>query len=262
MEFIETEINKFAPSSKPVFVDADSILYYSMPPVEEIELLSDEEGLERSLTAFLEIVKIIKEACNSSGKMTFFFSCARKDNYRLHFDESYKLNRSDQKRPRFVSALKFHVLKNYANAIECVNVEADDAVAYMHKHSDGNCIICSPDKDVLGQLPGEHFDYRKQTIVETKASSAERFLFLQMLAGDSTDGIKGLPKVGLKTADKILSNSPSFDEVVALYEERGLTRLNARTTAYLVDISRINRALLNTDISNRSFVMHTIDLIY
>ena len=38
-----------------------------------------------------------------------------------------------------------------------------------------------------------------------------QFLWTQMLMGDSTDGIQGIPKVGPKTADTWLQNIPNDD---------------------------------------------------
>lgn len=262
MEFTEIEINKFSPSDKPVFIDADSMLYYSTLRVGEDDYLSDDEAFDVVKNNFLELVKLTREACNSSGKTLYFFSCARASNYRLHFSPEYKANRNAKIKPKFVEQLKDHVTSSYSNAILCTNVEADDAVAYMHKLYKGDCIICSPDKDVLKQLPGEHFDYRKQAIVATTDADARRFLFLQMLAGDSTDGIKGLPKVGLKVADKLLSACPSFAEVVRLYNEKGLSSLDAKNTAYLVDISRIDKAEFVTSGKQLLFKMESLNFIY
>lgn len=260
MWFEEVEVNKFPSSEKLVLVDADSMLYYSMPSIDELEYLSDEDGLKMSLESFLSLANVIKNACSSSNKYLYFFGCRRADNYRLHFSSNYKANRLKQEKPKFVEPLKQYIISNYSNAISCINVEADDAVAYLKGKYGDDCIVCSPDKDVLRQLSGAHFDYRKQVIVKTSSSDANRFLFLQMLAGDSTDGIRGLEKVGLKTADKMLSSTPSFDEVVAHYEQRGLGYEQARKTAYLVDISCLKDTLF--DLKARTFAVLTLNLKY
>ena len=84
--------------------------------------------------------------------------------------------------------------------------------------------ICSPDKDVLKQIEGIHYDYRwakdgtMGRFVTTSRKDAEKFLWQQVLMGDSTDDIPGLPKVGEKTAIKILdagiANKESYQSIV------------------------------------------------
>ena len=79
-------------------------------------------------------------------------------------------------------------------------------------------VISSPDKDVLQQIPGKHYNYQKAEFVETTEKDAEKFLWKQVLMGDSTDGIPGIPGLGPKTADAIIDNMPksklSYHEVV------------------------------------------------
>ena len=79
-------------------------------------------------------------------------------------------------------------------------------------------IISSPDKDVLQQIRGKHYNYQKAEFVETNSHQAEKFLWKQVLMGDSTDGIPGIPGLGPKTADAIIDNMPksklSYHEVV------------------------------------------------
>ena len=67
---------------------------------------------------------------------------------------------------------------------------------------DVEVVICSPDKDVLLQIPGHHYNYQKNEWVNTTEESAWRFLWLQVLAGDSVDGIPGIPGIGMKKAEK------------------------------------------------------------
>ena len=92
-------------------------------------------------------------------------------------------------------------------------------------------ILCSPDKDILKGFVGKHFDYtyritveakerrkispdyvysEEDTIkgnwVETSAEDVENSLKCSMIAGDSADGIKGLPGKGVKYWEKALEN--------------------------------------------------------
>ena len=93
-------------------------------------------------------------------------------------------------------------------------LEADDLVAVHSKPS--GTIICSPDKDVLYQVAGTHFNFRTNEFVKTSKLEANRFLWKQTLMGDATDGIVGIPKQGPKTADKLLKKARSGFEKIAI----------------------------------------------
>jgi len=56
----------------------------------------------------------------------------------------------------------------------------------------------------LYQNKGIHYNYGKAESILVDENEALTFLWKQMLMGDSTDGIVGIPKVGPKTADKWL----------------------------------------------------------
>ena len=79
-----------------------------------------------------------------------------------------------------------------------------------HKH-DGSTVIASPDKDVLFQNAGTHFNFRTAEMVKVSPEEANIFLWKQTLMGDPTDGIPGLPKIGEKTAAKWLEGIPISD---------------------------------------------------
>ena len=88
-------------------------------------------------------------------------------------------------------------------------LEADDLVSVYHDPL--KTIICSPDKDVLYQNRVHNYNYGKGEFVEVDENDALRFLWKQVLMGDSTDGIMGIPKVGPKTAEGWLKDMPPSD---------------------------------------------------
>ena len=96
-------------------------------------------------------------------------------------------------------------LKQEWNFTYFSQLEADDLVA-IYREDCEYPVIASPDKDVLKQVDSVHFNYRTAKKIGTTKLDAEKFLWKQMLMGDSTDGIPGIPKVGEKTADKWLSD--------------------------------------------------------
>jgi len=84
------------------------------------------------------------------------------------------------------------------------DLEADDVVSAL---ADDNCIICSPDKD-LRQVSGLHFDYKKQDLGVTRVSHDEACdnFWLQMLTGDDSDNVNGVPGLGPVKAKALLKN--------------------------------------------------------
>jgi 5'-3' exonuclease len=84
-------------------------------------------------------------------------------------------------------------------------LEADDIVSFLGNNYE-NTVICSPDKDVLKQCSGVHYNYQKAEYVTTTTEDVQRFLWVQTLMGDSTDNIKGIPGVGVKTAENWVKN--------------------------------------------------------
>ena len=172
-------------------IDGDSLIYYEMgkPTLEEAL-----ESLDGRLRQMFEMSKADKYAgFLTEGK------CFR---YKAAITKPYKGNRKYGDKPIIFPAIKEY-LKQTWGFTYMTALEADDLVAIYREDCD-NSIICSPDKDVLKQVDSVHFNYRTAKKIGTTKTDSEKFLWKQMLMGDSTDGIGGIPKVGEKTADKWL----------------------------------------------------------
>jgi len=93
-------------------------------------------------------------------------------------------------------------------------------------------IIASPDKDLLQSIPGKHFNYTyrleekdnpgsliKGWWVETEKKDCMKFQLMQLICGDTTDGIKGIEGKGIKYFEKIYDSIEfySFDTVLLQY---------------------------------------------
>jgi 5'-3' exonuclease len=63
------------------------------------------------------------------------------------------------------------------------------------------------DKD-LDCIVGDHYNPRREQFYKVDENSADMHYWLQMLKGDPTDNLPGLPKVGPKTAEKMLKGVP------------------------------------------------------
>lgn len=94
------------------------------------------------------------------------------------------------------------------------HLETDDVVSatavVLYGHL--NFLICSPDKD-LKQIPGVHYDYKKAAEnpaekQETVSKKQARYNWhMQLLTGDGVDNVAGIPKIGQKKAEKLLSDA-------------------------------------------------------
>ena len=187
------------PDQGPVaLIDGDSLLYFEMgkPTLEDAI-----DGIDQRLYTMLNECKTARYA----GFLTIG-KCFRYDKAKTR---EYKGNRKHGSKPIIFYALKEY-LKQHWKFTYIKELEADDLVSVYHDPP--NTVICSPDKDVLYQNKGIHFDYRTATFIRViDKTQAVYFLWKQMLMGDPSDGIPGIPKVGPKTAEKWLNEVPISD---------------------------------------------------
>ena len=173
-------------------IDGDSLIYFEMgkPTLEEAL-----ESLDGRLHQMFEMT----HATHYAGFLTIG-KCFRYDAAKT---KPYKGNRKYGDKPIIFPAIKEY-LKQEWNFTSIPELEADDLVSIYHDPL--KTVICSPDKDVLYQNKGIHYNYAKAETVIVDETEAETFLWKQMLMDDSTDGIQGIPKVGPKTADTWLKD--------------------------------------------------------
>lgn len=164
---------------------------------------------------------LIEMTCVITGADKFILALSDpKRNYfrqEIYRYKPYKGNRSDEDwfkiwRPVILEQLT--ILGG--QALE--GIEADDILSYLAEiltKIGEDYVICSPDKD-LRQIPGKHFDYSKKPaegefqvinpIVVVTKEEAEYFFYQQLLQGDSSDNIAGIPKMGPVNAKKLLNS--------------------------------------------------------
>ena len=183
-------------------IDADSLLYYEM----------DKPTLEDAIYGIDQRIATMLSECNTS-KFVGFLTEGRC--YRYNVAENYKGNRKGRPKPPIFYALREHLKQKY-NMWGIKELEADDLVSYYSYTDNRSTIICSPDKDVLYQCVGMHYNYGKAEFLHTSPDEALKFLWKQVLMGDSTDNIPGIPGVGVKTADNWLKDRTKDYEAFAL----------------------------------------------
>lgn len=132
---------------------------------------------------------------------------------------TYKLTR---KRDEALGNFREYIMIKYQSELTRVpQLEADDVIVayqqYLLYNTPDDSVVFSDDKDL-----------KYYTIVHSKINESEPILeeldesnlYRQMLAGDSEDNIQGIPKVGMKTADKLLNLEYSLRKVIYIYKEK------------------------------------------
>lgn len=184
-------------------IDADSLLYYA----------ASKDTLEEAIEDLDQRVFHILEQCNTD-KYAGFLTHSKKC-FRYEVSPEYKGNRKNTPRSILLPSLKEYSIQKWGFTYVS-KLEADDLVSYFSYTSDAPTIICSPDKDVLKQCVGMHYNYGKAEFVHTSPEEALKFLWVQVLMGDSTDNIKGIPGVGVKTAENWLKGRTKDFESFAI----------------------------------------------
>lgn len=104
--------------------------------------------------------------------------------------KKYKGNRVAPK-PTYLEEVRQHLISRW-DAVVSKNQEADDDIGIA---SGSGTIVVSTDKD-LDQIPGWHYNWVKEEVYYVDSKDAEQFLWEQVISGDPTDNIPGLPGWG------------------------------------------------------------------
>jgi 5'-3' exonuclease len=191
---------------KVLLIDADSLIYY--------EAFKD----QTEAAAFKGIDERFQIICRDNNCYNYigFLTGGGEDKcfrYNVAKTKGYKSGRVPEKPPLFNPVKNY--LKEKYNCEISRGLEADDCVAYWKFNLGMEATICSPDKDVFKQMPGTHYNFKwkdwkdRGRFIITTEDEGEKFLWQQVLMGDSTDSIPGIPKVGEKTALAILERDPT-----------------------------------------------------
>ncbi len=204
----------------------------------------DKEHIKYKSFAYLEAVinNRISEICEAAGcddEPVIYLSGKNNFRYDIATVKPYKGNRKDLEKPIHFENVKWYLISRY-KAIIVDGMEADDALAihqssYKGLFGEQETVICSRDKD-LRQVSGWHYGWEvglqpeyklkwvtelgelnatyKDTISEKTGKELRTFKKLsgvgylwfcaQILTGDATDNIPGLPKFGPKRAFELL----------------------------------------------------------
>lgn len=201
-------MNQVNTENRVLAVDGDIIAYRTAAVCEEHFEGSCDSIIESTLTEIATDTNISKMRIYVSGKNNFRYDIAK--------TKPYKGNRATMVAPRFLNYCKDHLVSKY-NGIRVHGYEADDAIAT--DMTVNNAIHCGIDKDML-QIPGDHYNYVKKEWQHVTPEEAIVTLYRQILMGDASDNIPGLPRVGAKTAETIIFNhETALVDALSYYRE-------------------------------------------
>ena len=181
----------------------------------KVAFVSDIEG-ELSIDSLL---KGVVKNWTPKGVTKVIIALSDKANFRKKVYPNYKSNRKGQDKPDSLGNV-FDTIEEVYDTITLPTLEADDVLGIYA--SRGYAISVSIDKDLRG-VEGWLYNPDKDTKPRyISKEEAERWFCIQWMAGDSTDGVAGMWRVGKKTAEKLLDSWDPEDwykNILDMYEE-------------------------------------------
>lgn len=141
-------------------------------------------------------------------------------NFRYIINPSYKSNRKQQAKPLMLDKVREMMFKEFP-MVYTPCLEADDTCRILMEMNKDNVIV-SMDKD-LRTFSGKIYDSYHDVMRFITKEQAEANFKRQLLMGDKTDGYSGIPKVGIATANKLILDGITVDEIAEKYIEAGLS---------------------------------------
>lgn len=223
-----------------LLIDGDLYAYRACAAAEEeIDWGDDIWSLSSDLKEAKKIFQeFINRTCDALETGSFVVCLSDSDNFRKSLDPLYKGGRKKVRKPVGYPAFIKWVEKTYRWHREPL-LEADDLLGILGTAPGHNTIMVSDDKD-LRSIPGKLYRPMSGELLNIKQADADMWFYTQTLTGDVTDGYHGCPSVGPKTAEKMLSRSPTWKTVVDAYAKQKLNSHYALTQARLARILRFD----------------------
>lgn len=176
----------------------------------------DEELVKKAVDSWIREFFLLTSAARYIGVLSApsGSTMIREQMYKF---KKYKGNRKEKEDwiQKWEPIINGHLISAYGFIRVIDTWETDDYVALASSYLTENNVphkICSPDKD-LKQIPGAHIDYRKTNAEQTgvleivvSREEANYNWCMQLLMGDATDNVAGLPGIGEKKAKDMLKD--------------------------------------------------------
>jgi len=135
-------------------------------------------------------------------------------NFRDDMYVDYKKHRKNSSSENPFVPLLRQLAVEYDIAVQADGREADDYIrmwATEARNSGDDYVICSIDKD-LKCIPGLHYNMKNEVFIDVTPEYSLRFYYEQLLKGDPTDNIPGLPGIGDVKATNMLADVATEEE--------------------------------------------------
>jgi hypothetical protein len=184
------------------------------------------EPVENALHNVRKMVEqIMEDLMVTKDEMTLYLSGPTNFRTTVATIKEYKGNRDPDHKPKHSKAIKEYMERHYP-VVYSEDEEADDLIGYSHYamwcNDPRSSIIATVDKD-LDMIPGLHYNFIKEDSYYVDEDAANRWFYLQLLMGDSTDNIPGVPGYGPKKAAKelegLFTETEWFIRALFLYAE-------------------------------------------
>ena len=231
-------LNNLCDTKTTLLIDGDIYLYQACSSCEEeVDWGDDIWSLTTDLAAAKRMfASRIKEFQERLGSDEILVCLTEGSNFRKTVLPDYKGNRKKTRKPVGYKALVQWAKENYPCHWQD-SLEADDIMGILQSAKTKPTVIVSDDKD-MKTIPCRLYRPNDNERLVISDMEANRNFLIQALMGDMTDGYGGCPKVGIKTAEKILGNHPTWDAVVKQYQKEKLSADYALTQARMARILR------------------------
>jgi DNA polymerase-1 len=181
------------------------------------------------------ICEILDAYEDNGDEITMVFS--DRYTFRHEINLQYKAHRRDKRSPLGINDLREWACDEWTS-LRVDRLEADDVLGIIGSRDPDGSIIVSGDKD-FATVPCTWYNFLKDDLRKITKEEADFQHLVQTLAGDATDGYFGVPRVGLKTAEKILNkDGAEWQTVVNTYEKAGMNEEDALLNARMAFILR------------------------
>lgn len=177
-----------------------------------------EDGFEEMIKVLEDLTQAALEKLEDTFGSGELIKVISGHTYKKDVYPSYK---SKRKRNDDLGVFREYVKLTYDDLVVVPNLEADDVIIMMADNL-GKCIVFSDDKDLRYYHP-QHCKININEKIERETDHKKKQL-IQLLVGDKEDNIAGVPKVGEKTAEKLLDMYGwNVDSVIEIYKDKQIT---------------------------------------
>jgi DNA polymerase-1 len=195
---------------------------------------------KETLFRFKQALKTIQDDLKADKTILALSST---NNFRKQVLSTYKGNRIDNQKPltyKYIVDWCFdkQVEEDFSVVMKD-GLEGDDVLGILATSGtiEGDIVLVSEDKD-LKTIPCTLYNPKKKTLETFTEDEADYWWMFQTLTGDATDNYKGCPKIGPKTAEKVLDKDCTWASIFEHFEKNGLTEREALQQARVARILR------------------------